>query len=948
MTGEVRRSSNRGSVAAQHLEVACAIESEQKELARAKTRSLPCWVRVSRSIVDNVFFVAMTTVLTVWALVADDIRIMLTRKDADDAFDIVTWVAFAIFSLEIVLSCFGKQDYIGGFFFVMDIFATITLVFDNTKINEAIFQRDEESMEGMENSRAALVGARAARMVRVLRLIRILKLYKAVYEARQKAARKKQADHNPDEWEDDDGDDVTAAQESMAVESNLGKKLSDLTTRKCVILILTMMLVYPLLAPHNETYPEAETFGADLIQDAFSIYRTNRTAKAKWRYQQLLLRYIYYHNWFTVGGVWPVSDEACVDNARNCPAMWSRHVFWVGLTTMDMTTEGETLLASIASDASLSEGAVAEFESNLPQGEVLFGYGRFPNSAKKILESRWENECPASDGSVRWGISLLDERTAADTGELIECPEKLRRAERTKKYARLVTEDQLKAWHFAFYFDQRIIAKESAYFNFFVTIFIAGLLLVSSMMFSHDARELVLNPIENMMVKINMIRRSPLIAAKLTDAAFKAEEIEKAKKAKMDTNRWMVLFRKTARILICTASNTKRPQPSETAVLEKTIMKLGTLLALGFGEAGMNVISHNMQGQDSACIDAMVAGQTVDCMIGLARMGDFGTFTEVLQTRVMTFVNQVAEIIHGVVDANYGAPSRNTGDAFLCVWTLHACTPEMCTSLADFSLIAFVQILAAVNRSLTLAQFRTHPGLQQRLGRKLRVSLTFGLHHGWAIEGALGSEYKIDATYVSPNVSIAESAERAADLYKTSILLTEAFTAQLSRKLASYCRLIDRVIVRGSPKAMDIFVIDLNYMTLALETPVHIRWNTRQRFRARQHLEAEKQERLAGAAGVIQVSDLLDTDPDFIAMRSSYTVAFQQIFGMGYQNYSQGEWRTARRLLSRTCTQLGFVDGPSAALMRFMEKPYAFEAPPGWCGVHHLDDMPSRMKVVRV
>lgn len=30
----------------------------------------------------------------------------------------------------------------------------------------------------------------------------------------------------------------------------------------------------------------------------------------------------------------------------------------------------------------------------------------------------------------------------------------------------------------------------------------------------------------------------------------------------------------------------------------------------------------------------------------------------------------------------------------------------------------------------------------------------FGLHFGWAIEGSIGSEYKIDASYLSPNVYI--------------------------------------------------------------------------------------------------------------------------------------------------------------------------------------------------
>ncbi len=34
-------------------------------------------------------------------------------------------------------------------------------------------------------------------------------------------------------------------------------------------------------------------------------------------------------------------------------------------------------------------------------------------------------------------------------------------------------------------------------------------------------------------------------------------------------------------------------------------------------------------------------------------------------------------------------------------------------------------------------------------------SLGFGLHFGWAVECAIGSQHKIDASYLSPNVNLA-------------------------------------------------------------------------------------------------------------------------------------------------------------------------------------------------
>lgn len=53
----------------------------------------------------------------------------------------------------------------------------------------------------------------------------------------------------------------------------------------------------------------------------------------------------------------------------------------------------------------------------------------------------------------------------------------------------------------------------------------------------------------------------------------------------------------------------------------------------------------------------------------------------------------------------------------------------------------------------------------------------FGLHVGWAIEGAIGSEYKIDASYLSPNVNMASRLEAATKQFGTTILLSEVCDA---------------------------------------------------------------------------------------------------------------------------------------------------------------------------
>merc|ERR1719478_890485 len=201
-----------------------------------------------------------------------------------------------------------------------------------------------------------------------------------------------------------------------------------------------------------------------------------------------------------------------------------------------------------------------------------------------------------------------------------------------------------------------------------------------------------------------------------------------------------------------------------------------------------------MQSQ-TAGVDGMVPGSRVEAIIGVARVQDFSTATEVLKEKVMTFVNQIAEIVHGVVSEFHGAANKNNGDTFLLIWRISGLEVAMVSRMADMSTIAFARILGAVHQSPILANYRGHPALQQRLGGNCRVCVSLGLHAGWAIEGAVGSEFKIDASYLSPNVSIAVQVEQATTIYTVPILITEQVTKLCCPEIALKFRKIDRVII---------------------------------------------------------------------------------------------------------------------------------------------------------
>jgi len=96
----------------------------------------------------------------------------------------------------------------------------------------------------------------------------------------------------------------------------------------------------------------------------------------------------------------------------------------------------------------------------------------------------------------------------------------------------------------------------------------------------------------------------------------------------------------------------------------------------------------------------------------------------------MLFVNEIGEIIHGIVDRYSGAANKNIGDAFLLVWKfesdmqaidkktgeLYAKESSKVAQLADMSVISFLLCIAELRKSPKMIKYNTHKGLRERLG----------------------------------------------------------------------------------------------------------------------------------------------------------------------------------------------------------------------------------------
>jgi hypothetical protein len=160
------------------------------------------------------------------------------------------------------------------------------------------------------------------------------------------------------------------------------------------------------------------------------------------------------------------------------------------------------------------------------------------------------------------------------------------------------------------------------------------------MVFQNQTNDLVITPIESMIEKVSAISQDPLKAAAEEDAqALAVEKMEQDEKEKEEE-----LGKKSKK----KKKKKKDDGPMETAILEQTIVKIGALLALGFGEAGSVIIAENMK--TSGEVDPMICGNKCMAIFGFCDIRNFTDSTECLQEGVMLFVNEIGELVHSVVD----------------------------------------------------------------------------------------------------------------------------------------------------------------------------------------------------------------------------------------------------------------------------------------------------------
>lgn len=94
--------------------------------------------------------------------------------------------------------------------------------------------------------------------------------------------------------------------------------------------------------------------------------------------------------------------------------------------------------------------------------------------------------------------------------------------------------------------------------------------------------------------------------------------------------------------------------------------------------------------------------------------------------------------------------------------------------------------------------------------------MSFALHTGKACEGPIGSEFKVDAIYISKEIQIASRIDGLCDVYNREILLTDDFFNMLSERSKELTRKIEVITMNESPKDPIVSYYFLTFVSMCI------------------------------------------------------------------------------------------------------------------------------------
>lgn len=749
------------------LQLELADFEEVENLKRQYSPNAVLVIHWARVITSNSFFNLVLSMFLVYALIGSYIKFICCSKAADLGFDIATIVTLSMFVLEFWVLVLSKTDFVLSFYFWNDIVSIIILIFDLAWIREPIFKNDE----GITKNKAFVFYT----VIDTLRILRINKLIKILfwkkyntrfdYLVGQLKMTEKNARRLIDGYFSSKSKRSSSASPLFRRSSTTGSDISTINgnlTRKSSLI----------------------SFGEDRDKLDSDEPKSKRkrghqiATGAKFKESRIARRLLY------------------LTNKRLMILLLVMLIFAPIFSSLYWVNPHQSLFSDTLFVKVFDNWSPEVARQSLPQ----------------VIDDYYADIKVDFISMTIPGI--LSYKSSVDSSD--------------------IRFEELRIFNGGILFRGAMTpnVQEVASIRFWVRIqamlYLCQIMLICALltwvvyMFDLDSRKKLLDSLERMLEKIRRMAQDPTSA--LTIEALSSK--------------------------------------SDLAIIEQTIQKIAFMLVLGFGEAGNSLLSKILWTK-SWNMDFLSSASTIYGIFGFCDIRNFTDATETLREEVLKFVNTVADIVHDEVANHRGGANKNIGDAFLVVWKLKNMNvsdikeftrPSMFTqeetdqlwakyeglltysgsdnpeisrqtqfynnniynsNTAELSLISFLKIIARVavepqieayNRNEKL--LRAVPGFKVRLG--------CGIHAGWAIEGAIGSYFKIDMSYLSPHVDMAAKLEGYTKFYGSGLLFTNClYNLFTTRKLKELCRKLDRVSSKGADEPYDLYTIDFDVSKLS-------------------------------------------------------------------------------------------------------------------------------------
>ncbi|CAK60438.1 unnamed protein product (macronuclear) [Paramecium tetraurelia] len=933
-----------------------------------QTPTLQKWISL---LIEGWIFSIIMAIVTLYALFGDDVRILSVDKTEDDIFFILTIISMSFFSLEIILTSIVNPNYILNFYFFLDVISTATMILDIGWITDLWYGEEGDIGNAATIKalgRASRVARKAARVIRIIRLVRLVKLYKHARLQYEKEQQKKilQQILKQNKLISEENQKQYQQQQQQLQHSQQSQQLNNGTPHQQYLMQRNSS--YPSPPPSGRQHFKSNDDGQELNEQQKLVTECKQPYIGQMQQSlvpqnnqiggsQLSAQSNQQSNQYqaNVNAAITLNDQlkssqislTNSDNVKESNVgtklsdLVMRRVITIVLSilisipALQLDTYQETINSY---DSGIFR--IAQFKDNyqivssLTQQYVGFHQDEiYPILAVFVQRQNVTESSPKLNDS---NFEIFN--YSQNHNWFQETSYKLDQYRQSDKqyYAAVNSNNILVTCSVA---DLVEYNKTNAILSIFQTIFVCIVLAGSAVLFNKDVNELVIDPIERMMEKIELIAQNPLEAVYIEEQEdLIMEQLEKDEDDEKIKQKYM-------------------ERRMETYLLQRLIMKVGALLAVGFGEAGSEIIAENIKKGGS--VDPMLPGKKIMAIFGFCDIRNFTDATEVLQQDVMVFVNEIAEIVHSTVDSYGGSANKNIGDAFLLVWKyfpmeyhpdpqypskLIVRTEHHIKQKGDMAVLSFLKIITAISISKKLEKYKKHAGLNARM-KDYSVKMGFGLHMGWGIEGAIGSSFKIDASYLSPNVNLASRLEAATKQFGSVILISGILKQHLTEQCQKQLRLIDIVTVKGSIEPVEIHTIDMSIKNLIAKTKeLHDKFDVtkmnqqeQKQFRVLNRFKRNQLQKDV-SKDKINVADQFNTDEEIIHAREPYTKEFYQAWLEGFQFYIKGQWELAQSLFSKTLYMIpDHKDGPSNTLLEVIHS-HGGKAPHDWKGYRELTE----------